>query len=124
MWLWIGKTWKPLTQRTTLGPVWVDVVATPTSSSWSFGDGTTINCRGRGTPLTDPSQGLRGSPDCGHVYKTTSAKARGGAYAVTATVTWAISWTGSGNTGGILDPLLLTNTTAYTVKQARSRLVS
>jgi hypothetical protein len=124
MWLWIGKTWKPLTQRTTLGPIWVNVVATPTSSSWSFGDGTKISCPGRGTPLTDPSLGLRGSPDCGHTYKATSAKARGGAYQITATVTWTITWTGSGSTGGILAPLLLTTAIPYTVKQSRSRLVS
>ncbi|GAA1710910.1 hypothetical protein GCM10009765_70260 [Fodinicola feengrottensis] len=119
MWLWIGTTWKPLTQHTTLGQIWVTVVATPTKSSWSFGDGTAISCQGRGTPLTDPSQGLRGSPTCGHTYKSTSA-----AFKITATVTWTISWTGSGNTGGILDPLNLTNNTLYTVKQARSQLVA
>ncbi|WP_163506402.1 hypothetical protein [Fodinicola acaciae] len=121
MWLWIGKTWKPLTQHTALADIWVDVVATPTSSTWSFGDGGKLTCKGRGTPLTDPAQGLRGSPDCGHIYRTTSGKT---AFTITATVTWTITWTGSGNTGGVLPPLYLTTSVPYTVKQARSQLVS
>jgi hypothetical protein len=38
-------------------------------------------------------------------------------------VTWQVSWVGSGDTGGTLEPLQVQQTIPYTVRQARAQLV-
>jgi hypothetical protein len=125
MWLWMpDATWRALHQRTQAGAVWAEVTARPVAQTWYFGDGSApLVCTGRGTPLGDPGQALRGSPDCGYRYTTSSKDQLHARYTVTVTVAWQVSWVGSGDTGGILEPMQMQQSIPYTVRQARAQLV-
>ncbi|MFF5900912.1 hypothetical protein ACFY8O_34050 [Streptomyces argenteolus] len=59
---------------------------------WAMGGGTTVACRGPGTPYTK-AQGKTPSPDGGHLYERPSAQQPGGRYKGTAIATWTVTWT-------------------------------
>lgn len=128
-WLWTDPShWsprgEPLTRRVQAGPVWATVSAAAVRMVWRPGDGSTVTCLTAGTPLTDPNQGMNGSPDCGYTYRRTSATQPGGVYRVQVSITWAVTWVGSDGTHGALAPLTVTTTFPYTVRQVRAQLVS
>lgn len=87
VWLWTGA-WQPQTATATAGPFTVTATATPVSVTWDLGDGQRITCRTPGTPY-DTSLGWRDSPDCGSRYEKV------GDYALTATMTYDVRWTGA-----------------------------
>lgn len=123
LWLW-QRSWPTLRQRTEAGGMWAEVTAEPLTQTWYFGDGSDpVVCLGPGTPLTDPERGLDGSPDCGYRYRVSSRDQPGGRYTLRVVVTWQVTWTGSGNTGGVLAPLELSHSQPYPVRQARAQLV-
>jgi hypothetical protein len=125
MWLWMpDQTWRTLHQRTQAGTVWGEVTAKPVLQTWYFGDGSPpLVCGGRGAPLTDPGRGLEGSPDCGYRYLVSSKDQPHHRYVIRAVVTWQVSWVGSGDTGGILEPMQTQQSIPYTVRQARAQLI-
>lgn len=104
VWMWAAdpgpSTVGPTTATASAGGVTVTATARIHRITWTMGDGTTVVCRGAGTPY-DPSRGDASSPDCGHVYTRTSAGQAGGVYTVTATSDWVITWEGAGQTGTI-----------------------
>lgn len=126
MWLWVdADRWnQDLRARVEAGPAWVEAEARPLEQVWDFGDGNTITCHGPGTPYQHGMDALEGSPDCGHKYTRTSQSQSNGAYTVRVSVVWQISWVGSGNTAGELEPIYMSDAITYTVKQARAQLVS
>jgi hypothetical protein len=129
IWLWTNAShWSPggtpLTRRVQAGPVWATVSAAAVRMVWLPGDGSVVTCLTPGTPLTDPSRGMSGSPDCGYTYRRTSANQSGGRYQVTISVTWAVTWVGSDGRSGALAPLTVATTFPYTVRQARAQLIS
>jgi hypothetical protein len=125
MWLWMpSRSWRTLHQHTQAGAVWADVTARPTTQAWDFGDGSPpLVCEGPGTALTDTERALDGSPDCGYRYTVSSKKQPHARYMIRVIVTWQVSWVGSGDSGGILEPMQLRQAMAYTVRQARAQLV-
>jgi hypothetical protein len=125
MWLWMpSQSWRTLHQRTEAGAVWAEVTARPMTQTWDFGDGSPpLTCVGPGTPLTDTDRAFDGSPDCGYRYTVSSKDQPHGRYTVRVVVAWQVSWVGSGDTGGVLEPMQLQETTPYTVRQARAQLV-
>jgi hypothetical protein len=94
---WAGENWAPQTQRTQLGPVWAEVTATPVSTRFDGGDGSApVTCNRRGVKWRS------GLPEelpqaCRFTYQRANEQ-------VTATisVTWRVTWVGSGGTGGTL----------------------
>jgi hypothetical protein len=60
--------------------------------------------QGPGYPVRGREPG-RGVTACGHAYDQSSAGQPGGAYRVTVTITWDITWVGTGGAGGALAPL-------------------
>ncbi|MEU2200610.1 hypothetical protein [Isoptericola sp. NPDC019482] len=104
VWMWAADpgpaTVGPVTASASAGAITVTATAQIHRITWTMGDGATIECRGPGTPFTDASAGTP-SPDCGHVYKTSSAGRPGDKFTVTATSDWAIEWEGAGQTGTI-----------------------
>jgi len=86
----------------------VTATATPVSVTWHPGDGSTVTCQGAGAPYTSADNPAAASPDCGHTYTRSSAGQPGGAFQVTATITWDITWQGAGGAGGVLAPLFTT----------------
>jgi hypothetical protein len=126
LWLWISQgTWSNRrAPRVSAGPVWVDLMAQPVQQVWSFGNGKSVTCSGRGTEYRTGMDAMRGSPDCGYKYTRTSKSEPNGAFTINVTVYWRITWVGSGNTAGEL-PLFASNSSIpYVVREARAELVA
>jgi hypothetical protein len=121
-WLWVDPaTWGPRSATASVPNETATVTATPVSVTWTMGDGRRVVCSGPGTPYTggDPAAP---SPDCGHVYRRSSAGQAGLRYPVTATTSWRISWVASGvvAASGTLEPLARTATTSLRVAEAQT----
>lgn len=119
-WLWIDRTgWGTRSATATVPGVSVTATATPTKVTWVMGDGSTVVCRGPGTVFPTGGDPKAASPDCGHTYTRSSAGQPGQAFAVTATITWAISWAGAGQAGTL--PELTTRADArFTVAESQA----
>ncbi len=113
-WMWAqnpnANTWGPLTRTASAGGWTVTATAQAQRVVWSMGDGSTVTCRGPGTPYAD-SYGKKSSPTCGHTYT------REGKYTVRATSYWVVTWSGLGQSGTI--PLNFTDTTNITMGEAQ-----
>ncbi|MFD8494977.1 hypothetical protein [Amycolatopsis sp. NPDC059657] len=118
-WMWLSGGWGPVSATASVPGVSVTAVATPTSVSWSMGDGTTVTCRGAGTPFRAGSDPKASSPDCGHTYRISSARQAGQAFPVAATVHWTISWSGAGQ-GGTFPDMTTTGDAAFRVAESQA----
>ncbi|MGW1521438.1 ATP/GTP-binding protein [Streptomyces sp. NPDC002287] len=97
MWTATGpETYGPNVASASAGAVTVTATARVAKIVWAMGDGTTVTCTTPGTPYR-AEFGKNPSPDCGHQYRTP------GKYHVTATSTWAIDWTGGGQSGQLTE---------------------
>ncbi|MBS2966538.1 hypothetical protein KGA66_26095 [Actinocrinis puniceicyclus] len=124
-WVWLPqKQWAPLSATASVPGEFVTATATPVSVTWSWGDGTSTVCHGPGAPyvkgVSDPGSA---SPDCGHTYHLTSANAPNQQFPVTATLTWAVSWSGGGQSGTFPD-LTTTASAHWTVRQIESLIIN
>ncbi|MFJ8042026.1 hypothetical protein ACIRBX_16145 [Kitasatospora sp. NPDC096147] len=93
VWLWYERT--PLTagplSKTVKGNV-ISVTATAVLDhvEWTTGPGEpVVTCKTTGTPY-EPGSGKVTSPDCQHIYRTSSAGQPNGTYEVTATAVWKV----------------------------------
>lgn len=104
VWMWVDSptddTFGPITASASEGSVSVSATASVSSIVWDMGDGTKVNCTGKGTPYAD-HYGKQDSPTCGHRYAKMSTGQPDGAYQVTATSHWVVEWTGGGQSGTI-----------------------
>jgi len=98
-WLWIDPVvWGSRSAMASAGGLSVTATGVPVQVVWSTGDGQTVVC-GPGTPWVSGTDPAAGSPDCGHTYTSASRSAPGGRLAVTASITWRVSWVGGGTSG-------------------------
>lgn len=120
-WTWLPQAqWTALSATAAVPGESVTATATPVSVAWSWGDGTTSVCQGPGIPFAaETGDASAPSPTCGHTYQVTSAQVPGQQFAVTATVSWAISWSGGGAAGTFPD-LSTSSTVRWTVSQIQS----
>lgn len=119
-WLWLQRgAWRDRSATAAVPGVSVTATATPTKVTWSMGDGSQVVCRGPGTPYRASFNPGGGSPDCGHTYRRSSAGQPGGAFQVTAVISWSISWAGGGETGTLPD-LETTSTAAFRVSESQA----
>jgi hypothetical protein len=121
--LWLAMqpaSWRPQSATASTGGVSVTATARPVAARWLMGDGGAVECAGPGTAWTVGTDPVRPSPDCGHTYRRSSAGAPGGAYAVTVTVAWEVTWAGAGQTGTVPG---LTTTGAVQVRVQESQAV-
>lgn len=96
-WLWIDAVgWRPVSRSASVPGATVTATATPVSVRWATGDGATVVCSGPGTAYSPTVAPEAASPDCGHLYRSVSPA---GGLAVSATVTWSVSWSGVGKAG-------------------------
>ncbi len=102
-WIWLSGGWGPVSATAAVPGVSVTATAIPTSVTWSMGDGSTVTCTGAGTPYEGGADPKAPSPDCGHVYRRSSANQLGQVYPVTATVHWTVTWSGAGQDGTFPD---------------------
>ncbi|MEV0521833.1 ATP/GTP-binding protein [Streptomyces sp. NPDC050439] len=101
MWMWVDTsptTFGPNTATATAGNVTVSATAKVASIRWSMGDEKSVTCQGAGTKYK-ASYGMTKSPDCGHLYRTSSKDHAGGHFKGTATATWAVDWQVTGGAG-------------------------
>jgi hypothetical protein len=106
------------------GCVTAQARADPTSVRWSTGDGAVVTCSGPGNTYNPDLPAAVQHPTCSHVYTQPSLpgtpRSRSGHYTVTATVTWVVTWTGPGGTGGALPDLVTSASTSLRVAQIES----
>jgi hypothetical protein len=124
VWLWVNPAiWAPRSATAAVTGERVTVTAAPVAVTWRMGDGSVVACHGPGTPYTSRYRAASSSPDCGHTYRRSSAGQPGGAYHVTAAITWNITWQaagGTGGTGGALPPLFSTAAAALRVAESQA----
>jgi len=107
-WLWIDPViWHAYSVSATVGSVSATATALPVSVTWSMGDGSSVDCPGPGSAYQPALPATAQTTDCSYSYSTTSAgqpSANGdpdqGAFVVSATVDWDVSWTAQGAVGG------------------------
>ena len=113
-WMWAQtpgeNTMGPITRSATAGAYSVSATAKVNKVVWNMGNGDSVTCSGPGTPYAD-SYGKASSPTCGYTY------VRPGAYTVTATSYWIVTWAGIGQTGTI--PLNFSRSTAITMGEVQ-----
>lgn len=118
-WMWLSGGWGPVSATASVPGVSVTAVATPTSVTWAMGDGSTVTCTSAGTPYKGVTDPRAPSPDCGHVYRRSSASQPGQAYPVTATVHWTVTWPGAGQ-GGTFPDMTTTGNATFRVAESQA----
>lgn len=96
-WLWMNSgQWSTVTDGASLPSARVSVTATPIKASWDTGDGNTEDCTSAGVAwkswMSDSS-----TTSCSHTYQKTSDQMENDKFTVTATLTYSIEWTCTGN---------------------------
>jgi hypothetical protein len=128
-WLWVNSDiWHEYQVTASAGPVSATASAVPTSVAWSMGDGGSVTCAGPGDPYDPALPSAVQATDCSYTYGISSAgqpSADGnpddGAFLVTATISWSVSWSAQGAAGGgSLPPLTTSSTTVLRVEQVES----
>ena len=128
-WLWIDAgLWHSYSVTATVGTVSATAVATPTTVTWSTGDGGSTNCDGPGTVYDSAESSPQQSTYCSHTYTVSSAgqpsasdDSDDGTFTVRATIDWSVSWSAQGDTGGgSLPPLSTSSSTNIRVEQVES----
>lgn len=118
-WLWLSGGWSQSSATASVPGVSVTATAKPVTVSWSMGDGSTVTCKGSGTPYQAAADPRTASPDCGHTYLRSSAREPGQAFAVSATVHWTVTWSGAGQ-GGTFPDLTTTSSTTFRVAESHA----
>jgi hypothetical protein len=118
-WLWLSGGWTTTSATASVPGVSVTAVATPTSVTWSMGDGNTVSCAGPGTSFPTGTDPHASSPTCGYTYRSSSAGQPGEAYAVSATVHWTVTWSGAGQ-NGVFPDMTTTGTAAFRVAESQA----
>lgn len=117
-WWWV-ENFEPVSQRTSAGPVWAQVTATPLYSTFDGGEGyPPERCDGPGTPWQ------HGLPSdwpgaCTYSYRRAAEQVT-----VTVTVTWQVTWVGSGDTAGALPLMQLSTMRPLTVYERQAVVTS
>ncbi|HVA05624.1 MAG TPA: hypothetical protein VNG12_02670 [Acidimicrobiales bacterium] len=125
-WLWIDSSiWHAYSATASVGAVTATAVATPESVSWSMGDGSSsVECSGPGTPYRTDLSAASQHSSCTYTYSSPSsgpnANSNDGAYPVTATIYWTVTWTGTSGAGGTLPTLETSAGTRIRVEQIQS----
>lgn len=118
-WMWLSSGWGPASATAAVPGVSVTAVARPTSVTWAMGDGSTVTCTGAGTAFRAGTDPKSPSPDCGHIYRHSSAGQPSQKYPVAATVHWTVTWSGAGQSGTFPD-LTTTGNAAFTVAESQA----
>lgn len=119
-WLYLADGWQAVAATASVPGVSVTAAAAPTSVTWSMGEGSTVACPGPGINYDRDTDPRAESPQCGHTYRRSSGTTT---FRVTATVHWAITWSGAGQTG-TMPELTTTSTTRLRVRESQALNVS
>ena len=105
-WFWVpASDWHMRSVTVAAGPVWATVTAAPLSLTFQPGAGLSpVTCPGPGASYNRHKPAAQQHTNCSYTYLQPSAGLPGNAYRASVTVTWRVTWTGSGGAGGVLDP--------------------
>jgi hypothetical protein len=111
-WFWVpAGEWHARSVTVTAGPVWATATAVPLGLTVRPGAGLMpVSCTGPGVAYDRHKLAAQQHTNCSYTYLRPSAGLPGNAYQASVTVTWRITWTGSGGSGGVLDPGLAVST--------------
>jgi hypothetical protein len=99
-WYWVAN-WRPVHVTVAVGPVWARATAVPQQLTFNPGGGLSdLTCHGPGTAYQPKLPLSAQHTDCSYTYDQPSAGQPGNAYQGSVTVSWNISWVGSGGAGG------------------------
>jgi hypothetical protein len=104
-WFWVpAGEWHARSVTVTAGAVWATATAAPVSLTFLPGAGLSpVTCTGPGAAYNRHLPAAQQHTNCSYTYLQSSAGLPGNADRASVTVTWRITWTGSGGTGGVLD---------------------
>lgn len=127
-WMWIDSSvWRGYSATASAAGITATAHAVPSSVRWDMGDGSQVLCAGPGVPFRPEQPAGAQKTYCSHTYERTSLGQPGsggadqGAYTVTATITWLVSWTSNEpGAGGTLPPLYTTASVPVRVEQVQS----
>jgi hypothetical protein len=120
-WLWVAaNVWQPKSKTAQVPGEAVTATATPVSAAWAMGDGRTVTCTGPGTAYAAGDNPSAASPTCGYTYEASSAGQPDGAYKVTVTITWDITWAGPAGAGGVLAPIQTVAAAEFRVAESQA----
>lgn len=104
-WFWVARgQWHQVSVTVSAGPVWATATASPFRLSFQPGGGFgPVTCAGPGTVYNPVVPASQQHTACQFTYMRSSAGQPGNAYQASITVTWNVSWTGSGGVGGVVD---------------------
>jgi hypothetical protein len=120
-WLSLDRaSWSSRSATASVPGVSVTATARPTQAVWSMGDGGRVVCSGPGTRWVAGTDPASASPDCGYVYRHSSAGAAHAVFTVTVTVSWQVTWAGAGRSGTVPG---LTTTGSVQVRVQESQAV-
>jgi hypothetical protein len=107
-WYWIpAVSWHARTVTVTAGQAWAVVTATPVRLTFRPGPGISpVSCTGPGAAYNPHKPAAAQHTGCSYTYLEPSTGQPGHAYQASVTVTWRVTWTGSGGVGGVLDAAL------------------
>ena len=100
-WLWVDPAaFQPVSASAAAGGVAVTTTASPERVTWDMGNGDRVTCAGPGTPYDPSKPASAQQTSCSYTYRQSSAGQPGGAFPVTATVSWQVTWTATGVAAG------------------------
>ncbi len=112
-WFWVADP-SPISASASLPGVSATVTATPGTLRLDLGDGTSLDCPGRGTPY-DPGRSSKAQQtDCSHVYDLY------GDPTVVATLDWAVTWTATTGESGTLPTISRSTSLPLHVEEAQA----
>jgi hypothetical protein len=118
-WLWVdGSWWQTYSATATAGRVTATVTARPVNTSWTMGDGASMDCEGGGTPWRP---GLSESAStCSHTYTSASDGEPDQTFSLGATVTLEVAWTSNTGQSGTLPNITRTATQPVRVSEIQA----
>ena len=107
-WFWVpAGSWHARSVTVRAGAVWATVTAAPVGLTFEPGAGISpVTCLGPGTAYDRGEPANVQHTNCAYTYFFPSTGQPGDAYQASLTVTWRVTWTGSGAAGGVLDRAL------------------
>jgi hypothetical protein len=104
-WFWIPRSeWHTAAATVSVGPVWATATAVPTRLTFRPGGGLRgTSCAGPGVAYNRQLPAAGQHTSCSYTYRQSSAPQPGAAYRASVTVTWTVTWAGSGGAGGVLN---------------------
>lgn len=116
-WWWTTPvTWRPLVATARAGAQWATVTVRPRSMILDPGDGSApLTCPGPGRAWTEAD--ADSAPDAGACAHKYTRVTRSGPLTASLAVSWSVTWTGSGGTGGVLPQMQTQTSTSFVVQQ-------